>query len=101
MGKYSQQAETNKLPSAVYKATKLAHIDTTALAACINSNSMAARVQEDADNAQKMGLIGTPAAIIINNRTGQLLLRQGATSLQTLEADIVTLTPHPASNKQL
>ncbi len=95
-GKYSPQAEANTLPSAVYKAAKLARIDTTALAVCINSGRHAARVQADANNALQMGLIGTPASIIVNNRTGQLLLRQGAASLQTLKADIATLAA-PAS----
>ncbi len=95
-GKYSPQAEANTLPTAVYKAAKLARINTSALAVCINSGRHVARVQADANNALQMGLIGTPASIIINNHTGQLLLRQGAVSLQTLKADIATLAA-PAS----
>jgi len=95
-GKYSPQVDANTLPAGVHKAAKLAHIDTTALVACINSGRHTARVQADANNALQMGLIGTPASIIINNRTGQLLLRQGAASLQTLKTDIATLAT-PAS----
>lgn len=91
-GKNTQNNAENSLPTGVEKAAKLARIDTTALATCINSGRHAARVQADTNNALQMGLIGTPASIIINNRTGQLLLRQGAASLQTLKADIATLT---------
>ncbi len=95
-GKYTQKNAENSLPTGVEKAAKLARIDATALAACINSGRHTTRVQADSNNALQMGLIGTPASIIINNRTGQLLLRQGAASLQTLKSDIATLAT-PAS----
>lgn len=95
-GKNTQNNAVNSLPAGVEKAAKLARIDTTALAACIDSGRHTPRVQADANNALQMGLIGTPASIIINNRTGQLLLRQGAASLQTLKTDIASLTT-PAS----
>jgi protein-disulfide isomerase len=91
-GRDLQNNAENNLPTGVEKAAKLARIDSTALAACINSGRHAPRVQADSNNALQMGLIGTPASIIINNRTGQLLLRQGAASLKTLKADIATLT---------
>ncbi|MBQ0719507.1 MAG: thioredoxin domain-containing protein [Gammaproteobacteria bacterium] len=91
-GKKVEAVSHDALPTSVNKAAKSASIDTVALADCVKSGRNAARVKADADNAQNMGLLGTPANIIINNTTGQWLLRQGAVSLQTLRADIDSLS---------
>jgi protein-disulfide isomerase len=91
-GRDSQNNAEKNLPTGVEKAAKLTRIDSSALAACIDSGRHTAKVQADTNNALQMGLIGTPASIIINNRTGQLLLRQGAASLKTLKADIARLS---------
>jgi len=87
----------HQLPATVARAAKTVQIDAAALADCLQSGRHTAKVLGDENNALQMHLLGTPANIIINNQTGEWLVRQGAASLPTLKADIAKLSTHISS----
>lgn len=95
------QSGTYTLPSSASRAARIALIDKSELMDCVKSGRYFTRVQADASDALRLGLVGTPGNIIINNSTGEWLIRQGAASLQTLQADIASLSEqspnHPTS----
>lgn len=68
----------------------LAHteIDKEDLLACLNAGKFKDKVKQDEDEALALGLQGTPANVLINHKTGQVVLRQGAASLETLSVDV-------------
>ena len=88
----------NQLPIPVARAAKTVQIDTSALTDCLQSGRHRAKVLADENNALQMHLLGTPANIIINNQTGEWLVRQGAASLPTLMADIARLSTSTSSH---
>ncbi len=57
-------------------------------AECYGSGKYEARVKEDLDEGSHIGISGTPAIIIANNRTGEVVLKSGALPLETFKADI-------------
>ena len=84
--------DSSTLPAFVQKAARTAQVDTDALADCLKSGRQRARVLADEKRALQMALTGTPASVIINNKTGEWFVRQGAASLQTLKSDIAKLS---------
>lgn len=88
----------NQLPIPVARAAKTVQIDTSALTDCLQSGRHRAKVLADENNALQMHLLGTPANIIIDNQTGEWLVRQGAASLPTLKADIAKLSTRSSSH---
>jgi protein-disulfide isomerase len=55
---------------------------------CIDSGKQVSRVQEDADEATQIGITGTPANILLHNKTGEVALKLGAHPLDALKADV-------------
>jgi len=93
-----EATSADQLPTAVARAAKTVQIDASALANCLQSGRHTAKVLADENNALQMHLLGTPANIIINNQTGEWLVRQGAASLQTLKADVARLSASTSSH---
>lgn len=58
---------------------------------CLDSGKYAARVQEDVAEGSQIGITGTPASILLHNKTGETRVRTGAQPLAALEAAIGTL----------
>ncbi|QPK62816.1 DsbA family protein [Methylomonas sp. LL1] len=65
-----------------------AEIDKEDLLACLNAGKFKDKVKQDEDEALALGLQGTPANVLINHKTGQVVFRQGAASLETLSVDV-------------
>ncbi len=93
-----ESSSPGQLSAAVARAAKIVQINAAALADCLQSGRHMAKVLADENNALQMHLLGTPANIIINNQTGEWLVRQGAASLPTLKADIARLSTGTSSN---
>ena len=55
---------------------------------CYESGKYAARVKEDLDEGVKIGVAGTPANIILNNQTGQVVLKTGAQPFAAFKPEI-------------
>jgi len=66
---------------------------------CIDGGKLAARVQEDAEEAAALGISGTPANILLRNATGEVALKLGAHTLDTLKADVDRLLRSQAGGK--
>jgi len=74
--------------SIIDRAVGLAGLDKESLLDCLNSAKFKDKVKGDEDEALSLGLQGTPANVLINHKTGQVVFRQGAASLETLLADV-------------
>ena len=55
---------------------------------CIDSGQNAARVLEDFNEGSQIGLTGTPASILINNASGEIILKVGAQPFEAFKPDI-------------
>ena len=55
---------------------------------CYESGKYAARVKEDLDEGKKIGVTGTPTNIILNNQTGQAVLKTGAQPFAAFKLEI-------------
>lgn len=55
---------------------------------CLDSGKFAARVQADVTEGAHIGVTGTPANILLNNRTGAVVVKTGALPLSAFKADI-------------
>lgn len=76
---------------ALAKLTPLAQeigLDGEKFQQCLNSEKYAARVLEDVAEGEAIGVIGTPATIILHNRTGAARLKTGALPFAAFKADI-------------
>jgi len=60
-------------------------VDGEAFSKCLDSGKMTARVKEDIANGKQLGISGTPAAFIINQK-GETRFVAGALPLQTLQS---------------
>jgi protein-disulfide isomerase len=58
---------------------------------CVESDEFAPRVQEDVDEARKIGISATPTTILLDNETGEVTLRSGALPPEVLKVDIEKL----------
>lgn len=63
-------------------------VDEKQLLACMSSGKYSARVQEDLDEGMEIGVTGTPANILLNNLTGEVVLKAGAQPLEAFKPDI-------------
>ncbi len=66
-------------------------LDKTAFAACMESGRHAAQVQKNYTEGVSLGVSGTPANILRNNETGQVLVRTGAQPLARMQAAVTQL----------
>lgn len=57
---------------------KAVGLSSTAFETCLNSGEVTARVNSDIKNAQEIGILGTPYAIIIDTKTNQSFPLEGA-----------------------
>jgi protein-disulfide isomerase len=76
----------------IQQAATRSNIDTKALAECLKQGRFKARVNKNIDEAKRLGLVGTPANILLHHPSGKLMLRQGAASLLRLRLDIAQLS---------
>ncbi len=63
-------------------------LDGTQFKQCFDSGKFAARVKEDVTEGAQIGVTGTPASILLNNRTGEVIVKTGALPLAAFKADI-------------
>ncbi|MEO5376729.1 MAG: DsbA family protein [Magnetococcus sp. DMHC-6] len=70
---------------------KEAGLDEKQFQTCLQSGKMAIRVQEDIDEAKQIGITGTPASILLVQKTGQVRFISGALPLKAFEAIIELL----------
>lgn len=75
----------------IEKAAQAAALNPEQLAACLKRVAIKDKVNADEAEALSLGLQGTPANILLNHKTGQVQLRQGAATLETFKADIQQL----------
>jgi protein-disulfide isomerase len=64
---------------------------------CIGNGTFAKRVNEDLQDAGKIGITGTPASIIRNNQTGESRIAVGNKPLPFLQSLVMEVMPKPAS----
>jgi protein-disulfide isomerase len=55
---------------------------------CLDSGKFLARVQADETEGSQIGVTGTPATILLNNRTGAVVVKSGALPMAAFTADI-------------
>ena len=55
---------------------------------CMDAGRFTARVNEDFAEAASLGIGGTPATLVRNNRTGEVQLKSGAVAAAAVQADI-------------
>ncbi|MGR9052310.1 MAG: DsbA family protein [Gammaproteobacteria bacterium] len=72
-------------------AAQKSEIDYLALSECVKAGTYREKVQNDEKEALNLGLQGTPANVLIHQKTGKTLLRQGSASYMTLKKDIEKL----------
>lgn len=63
-------------------------LDEKQFADCYQSGKYAARVKDDLEEGEKIGVTGTPANIILNNKTGEVVLKTGAQPFTAFKGDI-------------
>jgi protein-disulfide isomerase len=68
-------------------------LDTSAFQVCLDSEKFAARVKEDLDEGSKAGITGTPGNILLNNVSGDVVLKTGAHPLAVFKDEIKNLLP--------
>jgi protein-disulfide isomerase len=61
-------------------------LDANAFRACLESGKFTARVLEDYENGIKIGISGTPGNILLNNQTGDVVVRAGAVPAANLKS---------------
>jgi protein-disulfide isomerase len=66
-------------------------LDEKKFAQCYESGKYEARVKEDFEEGQKIGINGTPASILLHNQTGEVVLKSGALPPEAFKADIERL----------
>jgi len=74
-------------------------LDEKQIQECLSSGKGTARVQEDIDEANQIGITGTPANILLKNDTGEVALKSGALPVDAFKADIDRMLGKPAANK--
>lgn len=75
-------------------------LDSQTFKECLDSGRYAARVKEDMDEGISIGVTGTPATILRNNKTGEVSFKSGAASLAVFKAEIdKLLKPSAETNK--
>jgi protein-disulfide isomerase len=66
---------------------------------CIDSGKFAQRVQEDLDEGSQIGVTGTPASFLIQNATGEVILKVGAQPFDGFKPDIDRLLQNNTAAK--
>jgi len=61
-------------------------LDANEFRTCLESGKFTARVLEDYENGIKIGITGTPGNILLNNRTGGVIVRAGAVPAANLKS---------------
>lgn len=63
-------------------------LNTSAFQTCLDSGKYAAHVQEDFVDGSRSGISGTPGNILLNNQSGEAVLKPGAVPLSALKAEV-------------
>ncbi len=61
-------------------------LDADEFRTCLDSGQFTAHVLEDYENGVKIGITGTPGNILLNNRTGNVMVRAGAVPAANLKS---------------
>jgi protein-disulfide isomerase len=75
-------------------------LDEKRFAQCYESGKYEARVKEDFEEGQKIGINGTPANILIHNETGEVIFKSGALPLEGFKAEIEKLLSKASAKEQ-
>ncbi|WP_428982820.1 DsbA family protein [Paraglaciecola aquimarina] len=75
-------------------AAQKSNINAESLLQCINSNRYKKLIQQDQQEAKKLGLTGTPGVVFINNKNNKTIVKQGALSYANLNKFIRSVTDH-------
>ena len=92
--KLFQQPRRNKQnrQTLIHQAARQANLDADTLIDCVEQNRFKDKINQHAEEARQLGLVGTPANILLHHPSGKLMLRQGAASLLRLRMDIAQLS---------
>ncbi|WP_343805071.1 DsbA family protein [Marinobacterium maritimum] len=63
-------------------------LDGASFQQCLDSGKYAERVQEELMEGKKLGITGTPGSVLVNNVTGQAVLKVGALPVRVFEGEI-------------
>ncbi len=63
-------------------------LDEKLFAQCVDSGRHTARVKEDLDDGARIGVTGTPANILLDHKSGNVVLKAGAQPLESFKVDI-------------
>ena len=63
-------------------------LDTALFQACLDSGKYSARVSEDLQEGSQIGITGTPGNILVNNLTGEVVLKTGAHPLPVFQREV-------------
>jgi predicted DsbA family dithiol-disulfide isomerase len=55
---------------------------------CVDTDKLASRVREDIDEGGKIGISATPTSILLDNETGEVIVKSGALPLEAFKVDI-------------
>jgi protein-disulfide isomerase len=66
-------------------------LDRQAFQACLDSGRTTSRVREDTLEGIKIGITGTPTTILINKRSGEVRVRTGMVTVESLMTDIAQI----------
>jgi protein-disulfide isomerase len=58
---------------------------------CLENGKYERRVKEDIEEGAQIGITGTPANILLNNKTGEVVLKAGAQPLDAFKPDIAKM----------
>ncbi len=75
-------------PEAMASIAESVGVDRKAFMECFESGRHAGRVQEDFREGSSIGISGTPGNILLNNKTGDVMVRSGARPFEALQPDI-------------
>lgn len=55
---------------------------------CMDGGRFASRIEEDVEEGTKIGVSGTPTNILLDSKTGEVILKSGALPLEAVKTDI-------------
>lgn len=76
-------------------------LDTASFQECLDTGRYADRVQEELLEGQKLGINGTPGNVLVNNVTGQAVLKVGAQPASVFESEINKMLEEVAAKESM
>ncbi len=75
-------------------------LDGVSFQQCLDSGKYADRVKEDLLEGKSLGITGTPGNVLVNNVTGQVVLKVGAHPARVFEREIRTMLVKPEDSAE-